>query len=91
MSTVRSVAMPSSSDSDEPQPWGVVPSSTYVTYGEAIGSPSSSLSTEARRATEIASTRWPSASWKTTPPQPLPRTTGIVPAGAGRARRLTRA
>ena len=81
MSTRRVVGVPSSSTLLEPHSLGIVPSSMAVTLSEAIFWPSFPQNSELPNATAVASSEWPQASWKITPPKPLPMTTGMRPAG----------
>ena len=75
------VGVPSSSTFSLPHSFGSVPSSTAVTQGEAICSPSFPQNTLVPKATLVASSPWPHASWKMTPPNPLPMAAGITPDG----------
>ena len=52
-----------------------------VTQGAAICWPSLPQNSLMLLATAVASRLWPQASWKITPPKPLPMTTGITPEG----------
>ena len=65
----------------EPHSLGIVPSSSAVTMGLAICWPSLPQNSELPSATCVASSEWPQASWKITPPKPLSMMTGITPAG----------
>ena len=85
ISTSRVVGMPSSSMFRLPHSLGRVPSSTAVTMGEAMRWPSLPANSELPKATAAASSEWPQASWKITPPKPPSITTGITPAGQGSA------
>ncbi len=62
-----------------------------VTSSLATFSPTRRAKTEAFFLTRSASRPCPQASWNSTPPPPLPITTGMVPVGAGRARSLVMA
>ena len=85
MRTTRSVGLPSSSMLLLPQAFGIVPSSTAFTIGEAICVPSFSEKTESFLETDVASSECPQASWKITPPFPGPITTVIFPLGQSAA------
>ena len=63
-----------------PHSLGMVPSSMAVTQGAAICCPSLPAKTDVPGATLVASSAWPQASWKMTPPKPPAMTTGISPA-----------
>jgi len=52
-----------------------------VTTGEAICCPSLPQNSLLPSATAVASSEWPQASWKITPPKPDSMATGITPAG----------
>ena len=69
----------------------MVPSSTTVTPGAATRSPMRPLNAEVPLRLKSPSSPWPIASCSSTPGQPGPSTTVMVPAGAGRASRLTSA
>ena len=53
--------------------------------GEAICCPSLPANSELPKATAVASSECPQASWKMTPPKPLSMTAHITPAGQGSA------
>src|ERR1044071_8645127 len=91
MSTFRWVGLPSSSIVSEPRRPGRVPSSTTVTPGDATRWPRRPENAELPLRLKSPSRPWPTASCRSTPGQPGPSTTVIVPAGAGRASRLTSA
>ncbi len=80
--------VPSSSTAKAPHSSATVPSSIRVTRSLATCSPLRPANTEASFWMASASRPWPHASWKRTPPPPLPMTTGMVPDGAGRACKL---
>ena len=80
MSTRRVVGVPSSSMFSLPHSPGMVPSSMAVTQGAAIVSPSLPANSLMPGCTLVASSEWPQASWKMTPPKPPAMTTGISPA-----------
>ena len=69
----------------------MVPSSTAFTQSAAIFWPSLPQTTELSRPTLVASRECPQASWKMTPPKPFSMTTGMAPAGQGRAWSMVRA
>ena len=81
ISTLFVPGLPSSSISIDPHSFGIVESSTAVTIGEAINSPSLPAKQLSPLLTALASSGCPHASWKRTPPHPLPITTGIFPDG----------
>src|SRR5450759_2452646 len=80
-STVPWAEAPSSSTSKEPQPLGNVASSTPVNSSLPTCSPRRPAYTVVSLAIASASSPWPQASWKSTPPPPALRTTVISPAG----------
>ena len=88
ISTVRPVGVPSSSQLSEPRRLAIVPSSTTVHSGEATRSPMRPLKAETSLRLKSPSRPWPTASCSSTPGQPGPSTTVIVPAGASIACRL---
>ena len=67
----------------------MVPSSTTVHSSEATFCPTLPLNADAPLRLKSPSRPWPTASCKSTPGQPFPNTTSIVPAGASIASRLT--
>src|SRR6267378_1620153 len=85
ISTVRCVGLPSSSTVSEPRRPGSVPSSTTVTPGEATRCPMRPANAELPLRLKSPSSPWPTASCNSTPGQPGPSTTVIVP-GLGEVR-----
>ena len=88
ISTVRCVAVPSSSTLSEPRRPGSVPSSTTVTPGAATRWPRRPAKAEVPLRMKSPSSPWPTASWSSTPGQPGPSTTSMLPAGQGTASRF---
>ncbi len=89
ISVVHCVGVPSSSTLSEPRRAASVPSSTIVTPLAATCCPMRPLNAEVPLRLKSPSRPWPTASCSSTPGQPAPSTTVIVPAGAGTASRLT--
>src|SRR5689334_15744020 len=90
-STVQFVGVPSSSIESEPRRPASVPSSTTVTPGAATFSPSMPANADVPLRLKSPSKPWPIASCSSTPGQPGPSTTVMLPAGASTDSRLTSA
>ena len=88
MRTVRLVGLPSSSIFRLPRLSGILPWSMTVTPLAATCSPIFPVNTLVCLRLKSPSKPCPTASCNNTPGQPLPNTTGITPAGAGRASKL---
>ena len=91
MRVVHWVGVPSSSTVSEPRRRAIVPSSTTVHWSLATGSPMRPANTELPLRLKSPSSPCPTASCSSTPGQPGPSTTVMVPAGAGSDSRLTSA
>ena len=91
ISVVHDVGVPSSSTFSEPRRSARVPSSTTVHSSLATFSPMRPENAELPLRLKSPSSPWPMASCSSTPGQPDPSTTVMVPAGAATASRFTSA